>query len=89
MPSSSDGGPNCSTEGDVDRPVYLIFRDGYLIAIERIREKSKQLNITDEQKSQLKEQEASEIQSWSSEIDQIEAKINDMDKLMFEPEKNW
>jgi len=30
----------------------------YLIAIQRIREKSKQLNLTDEQKSQLKEQEA-------------------------------
>ena len=39
--------------------------------------------------NQLKEQESTEIQSWGTEIDQIEAKINDIDKLMFEPEKNW
>src|SRR5262249_8129263 len=30
----------------------------YLLAIERVREKAKQLNLTDEQKSQLKEQES-------------------------------
>ena len=35
----------------------------YLIAIERIREKSKQLNLTDEQKSQLREQEATRTAS--------------------------
>src|SRR5439155_19271431 len=33
----------------------------YLIAIERIREKSKQLNLTDEQKAHLREQEAARI----------------------------
>lgn len=32
----------------------------YLVAIERVREKSKQLNLTDEQKSQLRERERTE-----------------------------
>ena len=39
--------------------------------------------------NQLKEQESSEIQSWGEELDRIESKINDMDKLMFQPDKNW
>jgi uncharacterized protein DUF499 len=47
----------------------------YLIAIERIREKSKQLNITDEQKSQLKEQEATRTAEAESSLLKLYAEV--------------
>jgi hypothetical protein len=47
----------------------------YLIAIERIREKSKQLNLTDEQKSQLREQEATRIAEAESSLLRLYADV--------------
>jgi Protein of unknown function (DUF499) len=47
----------------------------YLIAIERIREKSKQLNLTDEQKSQLKEQEATRTAEAESALLKLYAEV--------------
>ncbi|HET6144282.1 MAG TPA: DUF499 domain-containing protein [Candidatus Acidoferrales bacterium] len=47
----------------------------YLIAIERIREKSKQLNITDEQMSQLKEQAATRTAEAESALLKLYAEV--------------
>ena len=47
----------------------------YLIAIERIREKSKQLNLTDEQKSQLREQEATRTAEAESSLLKLYAEV--------------
>jgi hypothetical protein len=47
----------------------------YLIAIERVREKSKQLNLTDEQKSQLKEQEATRTAEAESALLKLHAEV--------------
>ena len=47
----------------------------YLIAIERIREKSKQLNLTDEQKSQLREQEATRTAEAESALLKLYAEV--------------
>ena len=47
----------------------------YLIAIERIRERSKQLNLTDEQKSQLREQEATRIAEAESSLLKLYAEV--------------
>jgi hypothetical protein len=47
----------------------------YLIAIERIREKSKQLNLTDEQKSQLREQEATRTAEGESALLKLYAEV--------------
>jgi hypothetical protein len=47
----------------------------YLIAIERVREKSKQLNLTDEQKSQLREQEATRTAEAESALLKLYAEI--------------
>ena len=47
----------------------------YLIAIERVREKSKQLNLTDEQKSQLREQEATRTAEAESSLLKLYAEV--------------
>jgi hypothetical protein len=47
----------------------------YLIAIELVREKSKQLNLTDEQKSQLKEQEATRTAEAESALLKLYAEV--------------
>jgi hypothetical protein len=47
----------------------------YLIAIERVREKSKQLNLTDEQKSQLREQEATRTAEAESALLKLYAEV--------------
>jgi Protein of unknown function (DUF499) len=47
----------------------------YLIAIERIRERSKQLNLTDEQKSQLREQEATRTAEAESSLLKLYAEV--------------
>jgi len=47
----------------------------YLIAIERVREKAKQLNLTDEQKSQLKEQEATRTAEAESALLKLYAEV--------------
>jgi hypothetical protein len=47
----------------------------YLIAIERIRERSKQLNLTDEQKSQLREQESTRTAEAESSLLKLYAEV--------------
>src|SRR5439155_1098168 len=47
----------------------------YLIAIERIRERSKQLNLTDEQKSQLREHESTRIAEAESSLLKLYAEV--------------
>ena len=37
----------------------------------------------------LKEQENSELQAWTSNLEEIEAKIEDIDKMMYEPSQEW
>ena len=47
----------------------------YLLAIEHVREKSKQLNLTDEQKSQLKEREQTESAATESGLLKLYAEV--------------
>jgi len=47
----------------------------YLLAIERVREKAKQLNLTDEQKSQLKEQESTRAAEAESALLRLYAEV--------------
>src|SRR5208337_2858694 len=47
----------------------------YLIAIERIRERAKQLNLTDEQRSQLREQEATRTAEAESALLKLYAEV--------------
>jgi predicted nucleic acid-binding Zn-ribbon protein len=72
-------------------PVFVRIEDykQMLDVIEMIKKNLAQAKQMLAELNQLKEQEASEIQSWSGELDRIESKINDIDKLMFEPDKNW
>ena len=37
----------------------------------------------------LKEQENSELQAWTSNLEEIEAKIEVIDKMMYEPSQEW
>ncbi len=39
--------------------------------------------------NELRNEEDSEISMWSNTIDEIEKKIDDIDKMMFEPEQAW
>ena len=72
-------------------PVFVRIEDyrQMLDVIEMIKKNLAQAKQMLGDLNQLKEQEASEIQSWGEELDRIESKINDMDKLMFQPDKNW
>ncbi len=72
-------------------PVFVRIEDyrQMLDVVEMIKKNLSQAKQMLGDLNQLKEQEASEIQSWGEELDRIESKINDMDKLMFQPDKNW
>ena len=72
-------------------PVFVRIEDyrQMLDVVEMIKKNLAQAKQMLGDLNQLKEQEASEIQSWGEELDRIESKINDMDKLMFQPDKNW
>ena len=72
-------------------PVFVKIEDyrQMLDVVEMIKKNLAQAKQMLGDLNQLKEQESSEIQSWGEELDRIESKINDMDKLMFQPDKNW
>jgi len=54
--------------------------------LEEIKAKVKETNSTLEKLEKLKEQEDNEIESWKSEIDDVENKIHYIDQTLFEPE---
>ncbi len=72
-------------------PVFVKIEDyrQMIDVVEMIKKNLAQAKQMLGELNHLKEQEASEIQSWGEELDKIESKINDMDKLMFQPDKNW
>lgn len=50
--------------------------------INEIRETLKSIN-------ELRNEEDAEITMWNNAINEIEKKIGDIDKMMFEPEQSW
>lgn len=72
-------------------PVFVKIEDyrQMLDVVEMIKKNLKEAKQMLADLNQLKEQETSEIQSWSSELEQMESKIEDINKLMFQPDKNW
>jgi predicted nucleic acid-binding Zn-ribbon protein len=72
-------------------PVFVKIEDyrQMLDVVEMIKKNLKEAKQMLSDLNQLKEQESAEIQSWSSELEQMEAKIEDINKLMFQPDKEW
>jgi predicted nucleic acid-binding Zn-ribbon protein len=72
-------------------PVFVKIEDyrQMLDVVEMIKKNLKEAKQMLADLNQLKEQETSEILSWSSELEQMESKIEDINKLMFQPDKNW
>ncbi len=72
-------------------PVFVKIEDyrQMLDVVEMIKKNLKEAKQMLADLNQLKEQETNEIQSWSSELEQMESKIDDINKLMFQPDKNW
>ena len=72
-------------------PVFVKIEDyrQMLDVVEMIKKNLKEAKQMLADLNQLKEQETAEIQSWSSELEQMESKIEDINKLMFQPDKNW
>ena len=57
--------------------------------VDLIKGKVRQLQDTISTMSSLREEEDAELEMWSNTIKEIEKKIDDMDKMMFEPEHAW
>ena len=60
-----------------------------LDVVDMIKGKVRQLQDTISTMSSLREEEDAELEMWSNTIKEIEKKIDDMDKMMFEPEHAW
>ena len=70
-------------------PIFVKIDDykEILDVLELIRDKIKGIRTTLGAISTLRNQEEAEIAGWNKTIDDIEKKIEDIDKLMFEPEQ--
>ena len=60
-----------------------------LEVLEMIKGKVSEIKQTLGNINSLRDQENAEVAMWSNTINDIEKKIDEIDKLMFEPENTW
>ena len=72
-------------------PVFVKVEDykEILDVLDLIKAKVSEIRHTLGEINTLREQENSELEMWNGAIDDIEKKIENIDKAMFEPEQNW
>lgn len=60
-----------------------------LDVLDMIKDKVKEIRATLERINALRSEENAEISMWNNAINEIEKKIDSIDKIMFEPEQTW
>ena len=72
-------------------PVFVKVDDykEILDVLDLIKGKVSEIRHTLSDINSLQEQENAELAMWNNAIDDIEKKIDNIDKAMFEPEQNW
>ncbi len=72
-------------------PVYVKV-DEYkeiLDVLDLIKSRINEIRETLNGINELRSEEDAEISMWNNAIDEIEKRVDDMDKMMFEPEQSW
>ena len=72
-------------------PVYVKIDeyDQVLDVLESVKKSIAEARRTLEELNQLREEENAEFQKWLNSLDDIEDRVDEMDKMVFEPESNW
>jgi hypothetical protein len=73
---------------DSKAPVFVKIEDYKDIVdlIALIKDRLKQAKFLLDKVKEIKEQEDAEISTWSREMDDVDQRINDVDRALFEPE---
>ena len=72
-------------------PVFVKVDDykEILDVLDMIKGKLEEIRGTLHDVHELRNQEDAEITMWNSTIDEIEKKIDNIDKIIFEPQQSW
>lgn len=72
-------------------PVFVKVDDykDVLDMIELIKDKLGQAKKTLEDINELKNEENSELDLWESTLNEVEKKVHDINRVLFEPESTW
>jgi len=72
-------------------PVYVKVDDyeQVLDVLDAIKKSIGEARKTLHELNTLKEEENAEFQKWVDSLNEIEGRVNDVDKMIFEPESNW
>ena len=72
-------------------PVFVKVDDykEILDVLEMIKGKLEEIRGTLHEVSDLRNQEDSEVAMWNGAIDEIEKKVENIDKMIFEPGQSW
>ena len=60
-----------------------------LDVLEMVKAKIKEIKGTLDNLNSFREQEDSELQIWNSTMEDVQAKIDAIDRVMYEPEQQW
>ncbi len=74
-----------------EAPVFVKIEDykGVIDVLELIKNKLAEAKRALADINELKNDENTELGSWSSTLDEIERKVDDIDKVLFEPESTY
>lgn len=74
-----------------EAPVFVKVEDykDVLDILELIKDKLGQAKKTLEDINELKNEEDSELDLWESTLNEVERKVHNIDRVLFEPESMW